>query len=127
MMTSFSTVRQQVRDLVEQLPDATLTEAVVLLEKLRSQPSIESETVESELLQVINWTLPEEDESRLAYLRQCNESGLISADEQKELLAYVERLEGHDARRAEALISLAKLRQVDLDTVLEEFLFDYGS
>lgn len=127
MMTSFSTVRQHARDLVEQLPDATLAEAVMLLEQLRSQPQTKVEHVESELLRVIEWTLPEEDKFRLTYLRQRNESDLITATEHQELLGYVEQLEQHDARRAEALIQLAGLRQVDLESVLQDFLPTHGS
>lgn len=126
-MTSFSMVRQQARDLVEQLPDATLAEAVMLLEKLRSQSHLEAENVESELLQVLNWKMSDEDESRLTYLRQSNEAGMITVTEHQELLAYVEQLEHHDAQRAEALIQLASLRQVELESVLQEFLPAYGT
>lgn len=126
-MTSFSMVRQQARDLVEQLPDATLVEAVMLLKKLRSQSYLDPGNVESELLQVIDWKLSDEDESRLSYLRKRNEAGVITVTEHQELLDYVERLEQLDAQRAEALIQLADLRQVGLESVLQEFLPAYGS
>jgi len=58
----------------------------------------------------------------LAYLRQQNEIGVITDTEHQELLMYVERVEQQDAERAEALIKLAQLRQVDLKVLINEFL-----
>lgn len=77
---------------------------------------------EEALLQIIQRRLPPDDQTRLAYLRQRNETGEITEAEHQELLAYVDRVEHQDAQRAEALIELARLRKVDLKTLLNEFL-----
>lgn len=65
-----------------------------------------------------------EDQARHAYLRQQKEAETISDTEYEELLAFVERVEQQDAERAEALIQLAALRNVDLKVVVSEFLPD---
>ena len=49
------------------------------------------------------------------------------AKELVDQLSYVERIEQQDAQRATALIQLAQLRQVNLDTVLAEFLPSYAA
>ena len=122
-MTSFSSVRQYARTLVDQLPEANLQQAVKVLEMLKTKPQTDAPTInETDLLNIITWILPTEDQTRLSYLRQCNEAATITTDEHQELLTYVEQLEQHDAQRADALIKLAQLRQVDLDVVLQEFL-----
>lgn len=58
----------------------------------------------------------------MAYLRQQNETGLITDTEHQELLVYVDRVELQDGERTEALIKLAQLRQVDLKVLVDEFL-----
>ncbi len=110
--------------LVEKLPAETLTKAVDFLEALCKETSEVSEVTPKEeaLLQIIQRRLPPDDQTRLAYLRQRNETGEITEAEHQELLAYVDRVEHQDAERAEALIELARLRKVDLKTLLNEFL-----
>jgi len=126
-MTAPTEIRKRAIALVEQLPGESLTKALEFLEALSHEASKESETapVESQeqaLLQIIQRRLSTEDQTRLAYLRQQNEMGEITEAEHQELLAYVDRVECQDAERAEALIQLAKIRKVDLKTLIHEFM-----
>jgi hypothetical protein len=119
--------RQRAKDLVEQLPGESLTKAIALLEALCQEATHEAsavadETQETALLQTIQRRLSAEEQSRLDYLRQRNEAEAITTAEHQELLAYVERVEQQDAERAAALIQLARLRHVDLNTVVSQFL-----
>ncbi len=86
----------------------------------------ESETTleanETALLEIIQRRLPPEEQQTLAYLRQQNEAEEITDAEHQELLVYIDRVEQQDAERAEALIKLAQLRQVDLKVLIKEFL-----
>ncbi|MGH8002751.1 MAG: hypothetical protein ACREPR_25800 [Brasilonema sp.] len=120
-MTASTEIRQRAIVLVEKLPEETLIKAVDLLEAL----CIENGVVtlgEETLLQRIQRRLPTDDQTRLTYLRQRNETGEITEAEHQELLGYVDRVERQDAERAEALIQLARLRNVELKTLLNEFL-----
>jgi len=123
-MVLSSNIRQRAKDLVDQLPDSSLQRAIALLEALQPpvaapHPSPEAET---ELLAIIQWRLPPEEQTRLDYLRQRSETDALSPSEHQELLVYSDLLEQHDAQRAAALIQLAQLRQVPLEQVLTEFL-----
>lgn len=122
-------IRKRAIALVEKLPGESLVKAVEFLEALCSEanqphegevPPVEPDEVA--LLQLIQRQLPPDHQSRLAYLRQLNETGEITEAEHQELLAYVDRVESRDAERAEALIQLARLRNVDLKKLLNEFL-----
>jgi len=125
-MTTPTEVRQRVIELVDQLPTEMLVEAIDFLEFLsfktnRRGKVAESKPEEKALLQIIQRRLPPEEQTRLDHLRQKNEMGELTEAEQSELLAYVERVECEDAERAEALIQLAKIRNVDLATLIDEF------
>ncbi len=116
-------IRQRAIALLEQLPGESLVRAVEFLEAL-SQESLQVSTAadEAALLKIIQCHLSFEEQERLAYLRQQNETGKITQTEHQELLMYVERVEQQDAERAAALIQLAQLRQVDLKMLINEFL-----
>jgi Glu-tRNA(Gln) amidotransferase subunit E-like FAD-binding protein len=120
-MTAPTSIRQKAIALLEQLPDDRLAQAVEFLESLR-QPVSQGSELEAELLAVIQRQLSPIDRTRLDDLRSAIEAGTISEAEHQELLAYVERIEQQDAERAAALIQLAQLRQVDLKTLVNEFL-----
>ena len=120
-MTAASDIRQRARELVEQLPSSSLTQAVAFMETLHDDSGAELEP-EQPLLNRIQQQLSPEDQTRLSYLRQQKESEIITDSEYQELLAFVERVEQQDAERAEALIKLAALRKVDLNVVVTEFL-----
>jgi len=70
---------------------------------------------EEQLLQVINRRLPQDDQVRLDYLREQNESGEITEVEHQELLAFVLRVENEDAERAAAILKLSQIRNIDPD------------
>jgi len=78
---------------------------------------------EDQLLQVINRRLPQDDQVRLNYLREQNESGEITEVEHQELLAFVLRVENEDAERAAAIFQLSQIRNVNLSTCLGELIF----
>ena len=83
--------RQKVMQLVEQLPEESLSEVIELLNNLlrqtrQSQPLISSSSEEL-LLQVIGRRLLPDDQARLDYLREQNESADITETEHQELLA----------------------------------------
>ena len=120
-MTASSDIRQRARELVEQLPGNSLSQAVAFMETLHPNRGA---ALEQPLLDQIQQTLSPEDQARLDYLRQQKEAETISDTEYEELLAFVERVEQQDAERAEALIQLAELRNVDLKVVVSEFLPD---
>jgi len=112
-------IRKRAIALLEQLPGESLVKAVEFLEALShealqvSEPS-KPEVSEAPLLQIIQHRLSDEEQDRLAYLRQQNEIGAITNTEHQELLMYVDRVEQQDAQRAEALIKLAQIRDCDL-------------
>jgi hypothetical protein len=120
-------IRQRAIALLEQLPGESLVKAVEFLESLSHQALQVSETKtsearETELIQIIQRRFSSEQQDRLNYLRQQNETEEITETEHQELLIYVELIEKKDAERAEALIQLAQIRQVDLQILINEFL-----
>ena len=126
-MTTPTEIRKKAIALVEQLPGESLVKAVEFLEALcRETNQVKDATLvelnEVALLSLVQRRLPLDDQTRLAYLRQQNEIGEITEAEHQELLAYVDCVESQDAERAEALIQLARLRNVDLKKLLDEFL-----
>lgn len=126
-MTVSREIRQRAITLLEQLPGESLIKAVEFLESLSHeflQLSEVSKTPNSEtaLLQIIQRRLSPEEQHRLSYLREQNENEEITEIEHQELLKYINRIEQQDAERAEALIKLAQLRQVDLKVLIDEFL-----
>lgn len=120
-------IRKRAIALVEQLPGESLVKAVEFLESLSDEALQGSQTTmpqagEAALIEVIQHCLSPEQQDRLTYLRQQNETGEITQTEHQELLMYVERVEQEDAERAEALIHLAQLRSCDLKVLINEFL-----
>jgi hypothetical protein len=127
LMTAPTEIRQRAMTLLEQLPGESLIKAVEFLESLSHeflQLSETSKTPNSEtaLLQIIQRRLSPEEQHKLSYLREQNENEEITETEYQELLKYINRIEQQDAERAEALIQLAQLRQVDLKVLIDEFL-----
>jgi hypothetical protein len=110
--------RQRVMQLVEQLPDESLGEVVDLLNNLlrqtRQSQTLISSKSEELLLQVIGRRLLPDDQARLDYLREQNESGDITEVEHQELLGFVSRVENEDAERLAAILQLAQ-NEVEVD------------
>jgi mRNA-degrading endonuclease RelE of RelBE toxin-antitoxin system len=125
-MTISTEIHQKALSLLEKLPQQSLSKAVEYLETLSQ--NIEQETIsqgtvsnENQLIKIIQFRLSPEKQKHLNYLRQQNETGKITEQEHQELLNYVDQIEQQDAQRAEALIQLAQLRQVDLKIIIDEF------
>jgi hypothetical protein len=126
-MTMPTNLRQHAQELITQLPGSSLPQVVAILEDLcRSvDPTLQTlpeQQQEQDLLHKIQQKLAPEEQTRLAYLRQQNESGVIAEPEHQELLAYIDRIEQQDAERAEALIQLAQIRKVDLKSLIAQYL-----
>lgn len=100
--------REQVIDLIAELPNDSLQELVRFIEFLRFRDAQQSKTpaadAEASLLALIRRRLPPEDQRRLKALRAFKEERALTPAEHAELLAYVERVEREDAERAEALL-----------------------
>lgn len=117
-MTVSTENRQKIIQLVEQLPEESLTEVIELLNNLHQRTSqaqpLPSTNSEEKLLQIIHRKISQEDQDRLDYLRQLNEDGDdMTAVEYQELLAFVSRIEKEDAERVSAIFQLAQIRKVD--------------
>ena len=81
-MTAPTEIRQRAKELVDQLPGESLAKALEFLESLCSEANqtskITASRKEEALLQIIQHRLPEDDQVRLAYLRQRNDKGEIT-------------------------------------------------
>jgi len=69
---------------------------------------------ETQLLEAIGHRLPEDDRVRLNILRDRCEFGELTETEHQELIRYEDLLEEQRVKRLEALIQLAKIRNIDL-------------
>jgi hypothetical protein len=126
-----ASLRQRLQTLVETLPEASLLQAESLLVQLN--PSIamtvgeaagngRQSSEEAPLLAIIERRLPIQAQTRLNFLRQRLADETITEAEHQELLTFIEPIEQMDAARVEAMIQLAQLRKVDLNTIIQEFL-----
>ncbi|NUN64391.1 hypothetical protein HCU40_06440 [Pseudanabaena biceps] len=125
-MTVSTENRQKIIQLVEQLPEESLTEVIELLNSLHERTSqakpLPSANSEEKLLQIIHRKISQEDQDRLDYLRQLNENGDdMTAAEYQELLAFVSRIEKEDAERVSAIFQLAQIRKVDPLSLITKF------
>lgn len=77
---------------------------------------------DKELITKIQRRLKEDERERLKLLRQRLHDEAITEVERQELLTFVTRVEQMDAERAEAMVQLSQLRNVDLDLIVQEFL-----
>jgi hypothetical protein len=116
-------LRQRLQTLVETLPEEALLRAESLLTDLKSaavSPSTVSQ--EAPLIAIIERRLAPEAQTRLNDLRQRLADETITEAEHQELLTFIDPIEQMDAERVEAMIQLAQLRQVNLNTIIQEFL-----
>jgi hypothetical protein len=117
-------IRQRAIALLDQLPQNKLVAVVQLLEVLAEPaPQTPTNPDEAPLLAIIQWQLPPLEQSRLDDLRDAQraaqegqrcEWGELSEAEHQQLIHYEDRLEQHRVERLEALMNLAKLRNLDL-------------
>ena len=75
---------------------------------------------ESRLLQEINRGLPESTWHRYRELIGSRQAGSLAAPEQAEVTAISDQIEEMDARRAERLVELARVRKVSLAALMEQ-------
>ncbi len=125
-MTVSTENRQKIIQLVEQLPEESLTEVIELLNTLHERTSqakpLPSVNSEDKLLRIIHRKISQEDQARLDYLRQLNENGDdMTEAEYQELLAFVSRIEKDDAERVSAIFQLAQIRKVDPLSLITKF------
>jgi hypothetical protein len=113
---------EQVIDLIDGLPSDSLPELVRFIEFLRfrsgQEKSAPAPDAEAPLLAIVRRRLPPEDQRRLSALRARKEERPLTREEHAELLAYVDRVEREDAERAQALLDLARLRNVPLGSLM---------
>ncbi len=80
---------------------------------------------ESALFAIINQSLSEAEQNRLAILSGRRAEENLNSEELQELLALQQRLEALHAKRIKALAELAKLRGVTLTVVMEQLGIEF--
>ena len=78
------------------------------------------DATESQLLNKINAAFPLEKWERLKYLDWKTEFSALDEPEEKESLELAENYENHSVERLKYLTELATLRQVSVDTLIEQ-------
>ncbi|MEH1864600.1 MAG: hypothetical protein V7K69_06225 [Nostoc sp.] len=122
-MTPATDIRRRAIELIEQLSEERLTAVVQLLEFL-SEPSkfAVSNPIELALVEVIQRRLAPNEQKRLEELRKRGEWGELTDMEHEELITYEDQLEHWRVERLEALMELARLRNMDLLTLNRQFV-----
>lgn len=125
-------IRQRAIALLDQLPQDKLAAVVQLLEVLAEPvPQTLANPDEAPLLAIIQWQLPASEQSRLDDLRDAQraaqegqrcEWGELSEAEHQELIRYEDLLEQYRVERLEALMNLAKLKNLDLLSLNRQLL-----
>ncbi len=112
---------EQLLNAALQMPQSELEQFVARLFalKARERTSVLSER-ESELFLQINRGLPAPMRKRLNELIEKRQSYTISEDELQELRRLTDQIEKSDAERLKCLIELAALRNVSLDTLIQQ-------
>lgn len=106
---------------VESLPFDELEQFVARVLALRAKRKVNSlGEQESRLLQLINRPVPAAVQSRYDVLAQKQQENTLSEDEYAELLQVIEQIEQFDAERVQHLATLAQLRQVSLDKLMQD-------
>jgi hypothetical protein len=106
---------------VEQLNTADLeafVDRVLAIRAQRRWPSLSDG--ETALLLSINQSLPSEIRHRYEDLVAKRETMSLTSDEQAELVRLSDQLEADHARRMEKLLELARLRQVPVESLIQE-------
>lgn len=106
---------------VESLPTEELEQFVARVLALCARRKANSlSEQESKLLQLINRPVPATLQSRYDLLTHEQRANTLSADEYAELLQILEQIEQFDAERVQHLVTLAQLRQVSLDKLMQD-------
>ncbi len=91
---------------------------IIALQARRKAPSL-SQT-EAALLQGINQGVPADLQRRYGELIARRQAGQLEPEEQRELLRLTDQIEAIEARRAEHLAALARLRGISLAQLVAE-------
>ncbi len=94
------------------------TEKVTQLLAQRKVSSLPAQ--EAELLQQINQGLSPEIQQRYDQLQAKLQAETISPEEHQDLLTLIDTIEQADAKRLEALMALAQLRQISLPDLMAQ-------
>ncbi|QQZ29035.1 STAS/SEC14 domain-containing protein [Thiothrix subterranea] len=106
---------------VESLPTEELEQFVARVLALCARRKANSlNEQESKLLQLINRPVPATLQSHYDLLAQKQRTNTLSADEYAELLQVIEKIENFDVERVQHLVTLAQLRQVSLDKLMQD-------
>jgi len=108
---------------VTQLPGPELTTFVRRVLSIQAQRGLPLLTNDEEqtLLQVIqNQRLSDKAQQRLDILRTQSRMRPLNANEQAELLTYIQQVERQDLTRVQALLELAQRRNTTLPNLLHE-------
>ena len=112
---------------VSLLDTATLeqfTEKVLALRANRYAPSLRAS--EAKLLQKINLSVPVAVRERFNHLNEKLHNEVITPEEHQELLQLVEQIEMADVARLKAMVELARLRNVSVDTLMQQLGIHFG-
>lgn len=110
--------RQKIHDLVEQLPNETLHDAIQLLQGLSDRAH--HTTQELELLAIAQRQLPPSQQQRWSALRDKLAQETLTEREHQELLTYSDLLELWNVERVQAILELAQLRGVEFKALYQE-------
>lgn len=106
---------------VAQLETADLERFNEQVSQLLAQRKVSSlPAQETELLQQINQGLPPEIQQRYDQLQAKLQAETISPEEHQDLLTLIDTVEQADAKRLEALVALAQLRQISLPDLMAQ-------
>jgi hypothetical protein len=117
-------MRQRVMDLVDQLPQEMLPEAIEFIQSLSIKAKgnqLFSSPDEQELISIIQTRLALNEQQRFDYLRERQEQDELTDADYLELIKYIEKIEDQDVRRTSALIKLSQLSNISLDSLIKQF------
>jgi len=125
MVTVEVSAKLTVEDLlvaVEQLPTQELTDFVRRVIAIQSQRGVLLLNLDDEqaLLAAVEDRLPAASQKRLDILRDKRGEGTLTAEEQAELLGFVQQIERQDLLRVQALVSLAHKRGKTVSELMDE-------
>jgi hypothetical protein len=114
--------QEELLQVVEQLDSEDLDEFASRVQALRAERRSDVLLpAEAELIKQIDLGIAPETWKRYEFLTERLEDELLTEAEHQELLAIITQIEAANARRFEALVKLALLRQVSFDSLLKEF------
>jgi hypothetical protein len=90
---------------------------VIALQARRRSPNLPKN--EADLLLKINQGLPSDTKKRYDELVTKRKAETLTADEHQELLRLIDQIEKSNAKRAECLVDLARLRDTSLTTLMK--------